>query len=174
MIRSQLAKGHTTLDSTVYTGMIDAWTKPPGGWSNSSHPIQVYADDAAPQSSLGGAVAMTSKEFFAGSPRRKVGNNSLQGATYIFGFLSKVVLKVEESGSGDGAVKSDPPGIDCPKRCRASFEPGANVKLTARSRQGLQVRGLVGQRLLRRRPEVQGRDERSRAPSRRSSSDKHR
>ncbi|MDX6637157.1 MAG: hypothetical protein QOJ01_668 [Solirubrobacterales bacterium] len=136
----QPAKGHTTQDSTNYTGMVDAWTKPPGGWSNSSNPIQVYADDAEPLSNLGGAVAMTSKELFAGSPRR----NSQQGATYIFGVVSKVVLKVEESGSGDGAVKSDPPGINCGKMCRASFEPGAHVKLTADPKKGSKFAGWSG------------------------------
>jgi hypothetical protein len=139
----QPAKGHIS-DSTNYTGMVDVWTKPPGGWSSSSHAIQVYADDAEPQSSLGGAVAMTSKELFAGSPRRTVGANSQQGAAYIFGFVSKVVLKVEESGSGDGAVKSDPPGINCGKMCRASFEPGANVKLTADPGKGSKFAGWSG------------------------------
>ena len=79
---------------------------------------------------------MTSTEFFVGSPFRKVGNNSRQGATYIFGSITKVVLKVEDSGSGGGTIKSDPPGINCGKMCRASFDPGVNVKLTAHPNKG--------------------------------------
>jgi hypothetical protein len=139
----QPAKGHTP-DLTNYTGMVDVWTKPRGGWSNSSNPIQVYAPDAQSGAALGGAVATTSTEFFVGSPFWKVGNNSRQGATYIFGSISKVVLKVEESGSGGGTIKSDPPGINCGKMCRASFDPGVNVKLTAHPNKGSKFAGWSG------------------------------
>ncbi len=139
----QPANGHTP-DLTNYTRMIDAWTKPPGGWSSSSHPIQVYAADAATGAALGSSVAMSDKEFFAGSPRKTVGDNSQQGAAYIFGFLSKVVLKVEVKGSGGGDAKSDPPGIKCGKMCRASFEPGVHVELTANPDKGSRFAGWSG------------------------------
>ena len=87
---------------------------------------------------------MTDKEFFAGSPRATVGKNAQQGALYTFGFQSKVVLKVEESGSGDGVIKSNPPGINCGKMCRGSFEPGVHVKLIADPGKGSKFAGWSG------------------------------
>jgi hypothetical protein len=51
--------------------------------------------------------------------------------TATFVLLPTFTLTVTESGTGTGAVTSNPPGIACPPTCAASFVSGSTVTLTA-------------------------------------------
>ncbi|MDQ1424824.1 MAG: trimeric autotransporter adhesin [Acidimicrobiaceae bacterium] len=54
---------------------------------------------------------------------------------------ANAVLTVEPAGDGIGHVTSDPPGINCPGTCTASFPAGRQVTLTATSGPNSQFTG---------------------------------
>jgi hypothetical protein len=45
-------------------------------------------------------------------------------------FFDLVTLNVRTSGSGNGTVTSDPPGIACEPNCQSSFTRGTTVTLS--------------------------------------------
>src|SRR5947207_15763190 len=53
-------------------------------------------------------------------------------------------LNVTEAGGGTGAVASNPPGINCPTTCSATFQPGSQVTLTATPDTGFTFTGWSG------------------------------
>src|SRR5438552_4029108 len=53
-------------------------------------------------------------------------------------------LNVTEAGGGTGTVASNPPGINCPTTCSATFQPGSQVTLTATPDTGFTFTGWTG------------------------------
>src|SRR5437660_12583401 len=49
-----------------------------------------------------------------------------------------------EAGGGPGTVASNPPGINCPTTCSATFQPGSQVTLTATPDTGFTFTGWTG------------------------------
>jgi hypothetical protein len=58
--------------------------------------------------------------------------------------VATFVVTVHVSGSGDGVVVSDPPGIHCPSVCSASFPVGTDVTLHAKADGDSDVSGWSG------------------------------
>lgn len=70
---------------------------------------------------------------------------SEQGALYSFGFAGAgQTLAVTLSGSGAGSVQSSSPGIACPGSCKAEFNSGKNVTLSATPEAGSAFAGWSG------------------------------
>jgi hypothetical protein len=134
--------GSLAVTGAPLDGRVDVWSKPPGGWKDSSKPIQLTG--TAEAKFLGAAVAVDDTDLVAGAPVTKVGSNDGQGEAFTFGTESKVLLKVEDDGSGDGNVTSDPRGINCGKICKASFPVGAQVKLVANPSGKSKFKGFSG------------------------------
>lgn len=68
-----------------------------------------------------------------------------QGALYAFGPAGPgQPLSVTTSGAGQGSVGSDPAGIACPGACKAEFNSGAVVTLTATAAPGSVFSGWSG------------------------------
>src|SRR5438046_4003833 len=53
-------------------------------------------------------------------------------------------LNVTEAGGGTGTVATNPPGINCPTTCSATFQPGSQVTLTATPDTGFTFTGWTG------------------------------
>jgi hypothetical protein len=67
------------------------------------------------------------------------------GALYSFGFAGAgQTLTVTRSGTGTGSVESAGPGIACPGSCKAEFNSGKNVTLTATPEAGSAFGGWSG------------------------------
>jgi Divergent InlB B-repeat domain len=58
--------------------------------------------------------------------------------------LTQQALTVSRAGSGSGSVTSSPSGIDCGSTCRASFNEGTSVSLTAVPAAGSTFTGWSG------------------------------
>lgn len=134
--------GSLAVTGAPLDGWVDVWSKPPGGWKNSSKPIQLPG--TAQSRFFGLAVAADDTDLVAGAPGTTVGSNDGQGEAFTYGTESKVLLKVEDDGTGDGNVTSDPRGINCGKICKASFPIGAQVKLVANPSGKSKFKGFSG------------------------------
>jgi sugar lactone lactonase YvrE len=68
------------------------------------------------------------------------GNNRVQKFSYSPAFNRTLTI----SKTGNGAIVSDPPGIDCGTNCSASFQNGTSVTLTATAADGFRFSGWGG------------------------------
>jgi uncharacterized repeat protein (TIGR02543 family) len=58
--------------------------------------------------------------------------------------IQTVALDVTKSGTGTGSISSDIPGIDCGANCKANFDQGSKVTLTAKPDAGSSFTGWTG------------------------------
>src|SRR5690349_12036049 len=71
-------------------------------------------------------------------------------ALFLFGCQGLVhsaapfTLSVTLAGGGSGTVVSNPSAINCPPTCNATFQPGAQVALTATPHTGFTFTGWSG------------------------------
>jgi hypothetical protein len=111
------ANGNTIMASApgnslagYHSGTIYTFSKPSGGWANTSTPSgKLTASDSGTTDSMGHSIAMTGNgTLVAGAFIHKVGSNATQGDAYVF---SVPIVKVSGSiyGASCGAKSCSPP-----------------------------------------------------------------
>ena len=65
-------------------GAVYVFTKPGGGWTDSTQTARLTASDTAAYDALGWSVSVSGDTIAAGAPLRSVGQNQAQGAVYVY------------------------------------------------------------------------------------------
>jgi hypothetical protein len=73
-----------TVDGNASQGEVYVYTKPAGGWTNTTLSAELTASDGAEADELGSSVAVSADTIIAGAPQRTVGDNTDAGAVYVF------------------------------------------------------------------------------------------
>jgi PKD repeat protein len=77
---------------------------------------------------FGSGISKGDGSSFLGLPANYGNDSTLQGRSFLY---QLVLLTVDFTGTGTGAVTSSPAGIACNSRCSAPFQPGGVVTLIA-------------------------------------------
>jgi phospholipase C len=112
-----------------------------GGGTVSSNPAGINCGQACTADFASGTQVTltalpTGNSFFAGWSGACSGTGVckvtlMQNTSLMANFSTSPILAVTVSGTGKGSVTSIPAGIDCGTTCRASYDPGTTVTLTA-------------------------------------------